>query len=776
MTRLPDPNDSFPKQITNSNGLLLLIYALSGAAALLYQVVWQRWLVFTVGLSTVSIGIIVAGFLSGLGLGYLVGGRLADRLTPRQALLTFAALEVGIAVAALLSEPVLYGWLPTVGHLGPEAPGLTYITVLLLLLPPTFLMGASLPVLSRSIQLGSALEQSGFISRLYFANTLGGALAAVATAFVLAAQWGFDGAVWIGALLNLTCAAGGLYLGRGVWHQIWPSSGAATTAAASAPPSVHENEPPPAWWLGWLAHAFAAGLTGIAWEVLAFRLVENIVKSRAQTFAIILSVFLAGLAIGGLIGDRVRDGLATRRRSVFLTSQTMMYVWLAASVVGLIAVLEHASFAGPWLGFIASYEPSNSPSLLAVNYLLLPAVVLFGPALLMGFGFSLSQQLLQTSFVAVGRRLGLVQFVNILGCVAGATLTTQLAIPTMGTSGALKAVSLIGLGYAVVWWREAPRRWQPAVAALLLLGMTAAVPEQDHIWRVLAGQRDLGRLFYREDASGVSSIRVRQGRWPEADVFANGLGQSVLPRPLDPHHVLLGAIPTMVHPAPARVGIIGVGSGGTLWGASASPRTEQVVAWEIMASQPALLLEYADRTGDKSVSWFARDPRIVIRHADGRHALRASGDQYDIIEADALRPSSGYAGNLYSMEFFQLVRSKLRTGGLAATWVPTPRVLETMRRVFPHVVYLGNLVALGSDTPIDADWSAVAARLADPRVRAHFAEGHIDIEALMAPVFAQGVAPLPPLGPFDPVAVNTDMHPRDELPAPGAILLKLIGR
>lgn len=135
---------------------------------------------FTVGLSTVSVGTIVAGFLLGLGFGYLGGGRLADRLTPRQALFTFAVLEVGIAVFALLREPVLYAWLPSVARLGPEAPGLTYIAVLLLLLPPTFMMGASLPVLSRSVRLGSVLDQSGLLSRLYFANTLGGAVAVVA--------------------------------------------------------------------------------------------------------------------------------------------------------------------------------------------------------------------------------------------------------------------------------------------------------------------------------------------------------------------------------------------------------------------------------------------------------------------------------------------------------------------------------------------------------------------------------------------------------------------
>lgn len=741
---------------------LLWIYALSGAAALLYQVVWQRWLVFTVGLSTVSIGIIVAGFLSGLGVGYLAGGRLADRLTPRQALGVFAALEMGIALCALLSEPVLYGWLPTVSGLGPEAPGRTYLVVLLLLLPPTCLMGASLPVLSRSVQLGTVLEQSGLISRLYFANTLGGAVAAVATAFVVVAEWGFDGAVRVGAAGNLLCAVGGLLL----WRRV--SATAAIPVQVAAP--VATAAPTSMWWLGWLGHAFVAGLTGIAWEVIAFRLVENIVKSQAQTFAVILGVFLTGLAFGGLMGDTVRTRLGTRRRGVFLASQTTLYLWLAGSIVGLITLLESWRPARRWMAFIAAYDPSISPTLALVNYVLLPGLVLFVPALVMGFGFSVSQQLLQTSAATVGRRLGLVQFVNILGCVAGATLTTQVAIPWVGTSGALKLVAMLGLGYAGVWWWTSSRRTLPSVAAVLLAGLVVAVPSQDHLWRVLAGQRDPGRLFYREDASGVSSIRLVPGRWPASEVFANGLGQSMLPRPLDTHHVLLGAIPTMVHPRPVSVGIIGVGSGGTLWGASASPVTERVVAWEIMASQAALLAEYATRTDSPAISWFLRDPRIAIRHADGRHALRRGVERYDVIEADALRPSSAYAGNLYSIEFFELVRARLTEGGLAATWVPTPRVLETMRRVFPHVVHLGNLVALGSEAPLTVDWPTIAQRLDHPDVTAHFRAGQIDIRPLMEPVFTGGGAALPPLGPFDATLVNTDMRPRDELPRLSALL------
>ncbi|MBM3990904.1 MAG: spermine synthase [Planctomycetes bacterium] len=750
--------------------LLFVAYGLSGAAALIYQVVWQRWLVFTVGLSTVGIGIIVAGFLAGLGLGYLAGGRLADRLTPRAALGSFALLEVGIALCALASGPLLHGWLPTVEGLGPRSPWLTFAVVFGLLLPPTFLMGASLPILSRSIALETVLHQAGFIARLYFVNTLGGAVAAAATALVLASTVGFDGAVRVGAALNLLCAATGWMLRRRTRTDAVEPLERATALAVAPPPSTW-------WWTGWLAHAFAAGLTGIAWEVLAFRVVENVVKSRAQTLAVILAVLLTGLAVGSLVGDRLRERLGARRRAVFLASQVALYAWLAGSVALLVHALERWGVARPWLDSIGAYEPSMSTRMLALNYAFLPLALLFCPALLMGLGFSLSQQLLQTSFASVGRRLGRVQFVNILGCVAGAILTTHVAIPRIGTSGALRLVALVGVFYAVVWLLESRGRRMAPLSMGLVLGLAVAnVPGQDRLWRVLSGQADEGRLIYREDASGVSSLRLTAPDSRSAEVFANGLGQSSLPRPLDGHHVLLGAIPTLIHPRPRRVAIIGLGSGGTLWGASARPEMERGVAWEIMASQPSLLAEYAQRTGDRSVDWFLRDPRLEIVHADGRHALRASVERFDVIEADALRAISSYAGNLYSLEFFLLVRSRLAPGGLAATWVPTPRVLETMRRAFPHVVYLGNLVALGSESPLEVDWREVAERASHPDVRAHFAQGGVDLLSLLEPVFSRGPAALALLGPLDPERLNTDMHPRDELPSPWSVLEKLRAR
>jgi spermidine synthase len=354
-------------------------------------------------------------------------------------------------------------------------------------------------VLSRAIALPTALAQAGLISRLYFANTLGGGAAALLTAVVIVPVVGFDGAVRIGALANLVCAAGGIALGRRYPRgQVEPGAGPAAGPEIAAASSLA--------WAGWLVHAFVAGATGIAWEVLAFRLIENVAKSRAQTFALILSVFLAGLAFGGLAGDLVRDRLGPRRRTVFLASQTAIYVTLALGTLLLLAVLESGPLAGVWGGSLAEYEPSTATAVLLLNYVALPAVLLFLPATLMGFGFSLSQQLIQTSLARVGRRLGTVQFVNVVGCVAGGTVTSILAIPAIGTAGALRVVVLAGLGYGLVWWWEAARRWQPMVVLVVLLGAIVALPSSTRLWTVLSGYAP-ERVLFREDSSGLSSIR-----------------------------------------------------------------------------------------------------------------------------------------------------------------------------------------------------------------------------------------------------------------------------
>ena len=159
------------------------------------------------------------------------------------------------------------------------------------------------------------------------------------------------------------------------------------------------------------------------------------------------------------------------------------------------------------------------------------------------------------------------------------------------------------------------------------------------------------------------------------------------------------------------------------------------------------------------------DPRVAQVAGDGRAYLMNAGRTFDIIEADALRPSSAYSGNLYSTGYFELVRSRLAPGGLAVSWAPTPRVLDTFLHVFPHALGFGDIV-IGSNTPIPFDAAAIKARLADPAVQEYYFRGGVNITALLAryldtpPQVLRGGVGAPP------AALNEDLCPRDEFGVP----------
>ena len=194
--------------------LTLVAFFLSGFAALLYQVVWQRWLVFFTGISSASISLIVAVFMAGLGVGYLAGGALADRQRAPRPLLFFVLAELGIATFGIFSKAILYDGLYGGGLVRSTDPVMTGLVLLLVLFVPTFLMGLSLPLLAKSVTLESMEHQAGFVGRLYFVNTLGASFGAVSTGLLLVPSMGFHHATYVGAALNLTCAALGLVLYR----------------------------------------------------------------------------------------------------------------------------------------------------------------------------------------------------------------------------------------------------------------------------------------------------------------------------------------------------------------------------------------------------------------------------------------------------------------------------------------------------------------------------------------------------------------------------------
>jgi hypothetical protein len=267
-------------------------------------------------------------------------------------------------------------------------------------------------------------------------------------------------------------------------------------------------------------------------------------------------------------------------------------------------------------------------------------------------------------------------------------------------------------------------------------------------------------MVFGEDGSGVSVLKTKQqGYEGQVVVFVNGLSQSTIP--YGGIHTALGALPLMIHPDPRQVAVIGLGSGDTAYAAAGWPNTDRIMCVEIIRPQLVTLQALHRERPDPGLTGLLTDSRITHVFADGRAELLRGGRLYDIIEADALRPRSAYAGNLYSEEYFRLLRDRLKPNGIAATWVPTPRVHAAFMKVFPYVLSLPDIL-IGSNQPIVFDREAINARLSDSRVRDHYAKTGVDITTLLS-TYLQSPILYGPEHPRDKTAeTNTDLFPRDE--------------
>jgi hypothetical protein len=217
----------------------------------------------------------------------------------------------------------------------------------------------------------------------------------------------------------------------------------------------------------------------------------------------------------------------------------------------------------------------------------------------------------------------------------------------------------------------------------------------------------------------------------------------------------------MIHPKPQSVALIGLGSGETLFGAAGRAETSTLDSVEIVIPQLETLVALRRARTLPGLDLLLGDGRIRHAFTDGRAYILKGGRRYDVIEADALRPANAYSGNLYSREYFELVRRHLAPGGLAVTWEPTARTRRTMLSVFPHVIAFRALL-IGSDSPIPYDPAVVRARLREPFTEAYYRRGGVDITALLEDPLTQHPAVYGPGSPRDDSDINHDLFPRDE--------------
>jgi spermidine synthase len=751
------PSDSPVRDLTKSaNGTLwlaTLLFVLSGAAALVYQVAWQRILALTTGVAVHSIAIITAAFMAGLGIGSHFGGVLSARLGRRNAVIGFAVLELAVGAFAVASVPLYYDLLYARAMWLYGSLASATVVHFLSLLPPTVLMGMSLPFLVRGL-VSHRVTAPRTIGLLYAANALGAGIGAFLTPWVLLRYLGVSDAIAVGATGSFLAAAGGFFVSRRV-----PRDEAAQRERSSTPvPSDERTQP----FRSWVALYALSGFMSLSLEMVWFRTLDVAAKGAAFTFGTLLAVYLVGLA-GGTFAAAGRAATIRRPLAVFLLCQVGivlttvvahgLLVWLPADWPVLASVTEY----GKQLYGLQLHDFSFR-EFLAV-YIAAPTI-LFGPStFLMGFGFPVLQRATQTDPVTSGRRVGVLQAANIAGCTIGSLLTGLVLFDLIGTAGVFRGLTLLAAGLAVFGlWSLRDRRF--VVVGGLLVALAGTFPDNASFWRRLHGAPPPDDSFVAEDASSVTALTPRTP--PDAPGYymtINGRRESWLPYGY--LHTLIGSVPAVIHPAPEEVAIVGLGSGDTAWAAGCREETREVVVFEIASSQLQLLADVLHKPRLAKLRNFFSDPRFTIVRDDARRRLHADQRKYDMIVADSVDPDLSLSVYIYSVEYFQIVTQRLKPGGLACVYARTPRIKAALARVFPHTVLIGKDLMVASLNPIEIDMQTWIDRLWSRHVTDYLGKPRV---RWVRDVHLKTARPGPKPSASD--EVNRDLEPLDEFVRP----------
>lgn len=756
----------------------LLLFCITGFSALIYQIVWQRILTNFTGADTLSVTLVVGAFMGGLGFGSLCGGYIADKLSDLKRIVLFAFTQAGIACFAFISTWLYYDVLYLYfGHLAKSAFLMT-LALFISLLWPTFLMGMSLPLLAKTLtrRLEKASEITGY---LYGFNTLGAAAGALATTWFLVRHVGLDGAIQLGAMLNIFTAIAST-ISLPLFNKVLirnQNNIIVTSVQIGNGPTIPMAESPFLRVRTWIFIYGISGFVALSLEILWFRILGVMLKSTTFTFGHLLAILLGSMAIGTFCGTWcVRRSKNTVQN--FFAFQAGITIYTVVFLTLFISVLPDLSIVNWFWSYFGRDDPLNMKTALSSAgmldfvrlYFILPLALIGPPAFLMGLSYPYLQKIVQQDLAALGRRVGWLQTANILGSMLGTFITGWILLSFVGSLVTLKILLCVSGVFVLLHFYSRFQRssfFKPiGITVLAVVILLWIMPSPTVMWANLHGTSS-HHIITREDSSGLSVLKNESPDFSGmTKVFVNGLGQSTIP--FYDFHITLGIVPAMVHPDPKDIAIIGMGAGATLFAAGGRQETKNLTCIEIVKPLLHTLTDYHERHTYIGLQSVLNDHRINYVFGDGRSVILNGGEKYDIIEADALRTTSAYSGNLFSYEYFLLLKNHLNAGGIAVTAAPTQRIINAFVKVFPYAVLVrtNDTLILGSSEEIEWDTKAISARLTNSFSRNYYSRVGIDVESFI-PVFAAQHRVFTP--DFDRSKLedfNTDLFPRDEFLAP----------
>ena len=714
--------------------VLLAIFFTSGISALLYQIVWLKYLGLIFGNTVYAAATLIAVFLGGLGLGAFLFSR---SFVSRRPLVVYAAVEALIGAIGAFSPNIFellnhayVAVFPAV-HGSPFAmASMRAVLAAAFLLPPTILMGGTLPLLVRWYGGES-------VSALYAVNTLGATAGVALAGFVLIPQLGLLTTIFVAVVLNFALALS---------TALVPSPNNPTIQ--QAPTTARGARPV-------LLASFLMGLAAIADEVFWSRILVLHLGSSVYAYSLMLFSFLIGIGIGSAIIERWIG-----RADVI---KLLGFIQLALGVTLALQVHLFTHFSDLLVvvvkPFLAAGVISPFPTLL-ISVL----IALVIPTGLMGAAFPLTVRLYELSASqGEARAVGKVYLANTIGSITGSMLAGFVLIRLFGSQNGLFLMCAINLAIGAWFLR---RKLAVAIAALIAIGAFAlAKPNQVILSAGLFSENHEPILLFREDVTATVTLRQLGAGYLALEL--NGVNVAGTSRDLIGTQKLQGHIPLLLHPNPKRVLHIGFGSGGTAWAVSRHP-VDNITIAEI---SPEVLEVSNARLGVVNHG-VLRDPRVHAEINDGRNYVLGTRDTFDVILSDSIHPRYAGNGSLYTRDYFELCRLRLNPNGVVSMWLPmyslTTRnylqIVRAFRDVFPNTTiwYVPNVpnsytIVIGRLEEGPLPFDRIAAHW-NPIVGAELAEIGMRNPAYLLPSLM--------LGPADVARITRDVPPHvDDVPA-----------
>ena len=730
---------------------ILLCFFASGVSGLVYQVVWVRELVLVFGATTFAVSTVLTAFMGGLALGSYYFGRRSE--TVQRPLRLYGLLEIGIGLYGL-AVPTIFAALPGLYHyfwrweLSFFALSIVrFMFATLVLIVPTALMGATLPVLSSFY--ARDIRRIGLrVGSLYALNTFGAVLGAAATGFVLIPVLGMNAATTTAAAMNILLGVVALSVSRQAEslnssHEFAPELIEDPIQAKN--PLSRESKSQRAQIAIVIAGFAVSGFVALSYEVIWSRVLALIIGSSVYAFSIMLTTFLVGLAAGAAIASRMVDRI---NRPV----RMFAFIEVAVGVTSLIGAYMFNDL--PYV-FVQLYRwvDSSAFGLLLFARFLIASFVMIVPTFLLGALFPLVVRIISSRKLArtTGRTVGDAYAANTLGAIAGSFASGFILIPWLGLLGSLRLCVALNFVVAAAAF-SASAKGSPgkgnqsrranvsatvgfATSALLIVVVALGEPPWDPevmssaVYRYAPSLTDKTRqelfeflksgqgetIFYEEGITATVAVQ-RQGGGRVLKV--NGKPEASTAGDM-PTQILIGALPLLVRERTDDVLLIGLGSGVTLGSIEQFP-IKRVTCVEL---EPAVIeaSRYFEDVNNRPLE----DPRLRMISNDGRNFIYTTDEKFDVIVSEPSNPWVTGVANLFTLEYFKRGAERLKDDGLFSQWLQiyemapedVRTLIATFRAAFPKVYLFrgaeGDLMLLGSKSERRLDLSILKSHLDD---------------------------------------------------------------